>query len=455
MSRPRPSSCWRCTAAAGQADALAAYRRLHRTLDEELGIYPSLELRDLEAAILRQDPALDAPAAAASLTQAAPAVPVPAQLPPAVPAFAGRGAELARLDALLPPTAGPGRAGPGPAVTPVLSGTAGVGKTTLAVHWAHRVADAVPGRAAVRQPARLRSRRGRRWSRARRSVGSWRRSGCPRPGSRPTLPAQAALYRSLLAGKRVLVVLDNARDVEQVRPLLPGSPGCLAVVTSRDRLTGLVATDGAFPLTLDLLPAADARDLLARRLGPGRVASEPAAVDDIIAGCARLPLALTIAAARAAAQPQLPAGRARRRTARRDRTRSTRSRAAISPPMSGRCSPGPTARSARGAARLFRLLGLHPGPDIGRRRGGQPGRGPAGPGAGAAGRADPRAPAGRVRPGPVRVPRPAPRVRRRAGASPGQPGRPRRGGAPGAGPLPAHRPPGRDAAGAAFHAARP
>jgi DNA-binding SARP family transcriptional activator len=95
-----------------QADALAAYRRLHRTLDEELGIYPSLELRDLEAAILRQDPALDAPTAAATMTQAAPAVPVPAQLPPAVPAFAGRGPELARLDALLPPTAQPGPARP-------------------------------------------------------------------------------------------------------------------------------------------------------------------------------------------------------------------------------------------------------------------------------------------------------------------------------------------------------
>ena len=120
------------------------------------------------------------------------------------------------------------------------------------------------------------------------------------------LAGQAGLYRSLLAGKRVLVVLDNARDVEQVRPLLPGSPGCLAIVTSRNHLTGLVATEGAYPLTLDLLPAADARDLLARRLGAGRVDREPAAVDDIIAGCARLPLALTIAAARAATSPGFP-----------------------------------------------------------------------------------------------------------------------------------------------------
>jgi DNA-binding SARP family transcriptional activator len=129
----------------------------------------------------------------------------------------------------------------------------------------------------------------------------------------PDLPAQAALYRSVLAGQRVLVVLANARDAEQVRPLLPGSPGCMVIVTSRDRLSGLVATEGAHPLTLDLLTAADARDLLSRRLGPGRVTREPTAVDAIIAGCARLPLplALTVAAARA-----VPAGRHRRRAGR-------------------------------------------------------------------------------------------------------------------------------------------
>ncbi len=117
------------------------------------------------------------------------------------------------------------------------------------------------------------------------------------------LAARAGLYRSVLAGQRVLVVLDNARDVEQVRPLLPGSPGCLAIVTSRNHLTSLIAAEGAHPLTLGLLPAADARDLLTRRLGAERVAGEPDAVSDIIAGCARLPLALTIAAARAAAGP--------------------------------------------------------------------------------------------------------------------------------------------------------
>ena len=301
-------------------------------------------------------------------------MPVPAQLPPAVPAFAGRGRRAG------PPRRTPadhGPAGPGPAsaaVTSVLSGTAGVGKTALAVHWAHRVAARFPdGQLYVNlrgfDPA------GPPWSRARRCAGSWTRSGCPRPGSRPTLAAQAALYRSLLAGKRVLVVLDNARDAEQVRPLLPGSPGCLAVVTSRDQLTGLVATDGARPLTLDLLPAADARDLLTRRLGPGRVATEPAAVAEIIARCARLPLALTIAAARAATHPSFPlaalAAELREATHALDPFHggdsATDVRAVFS--WSYRAlSPG--------AARLFRLLGLHPGPDIGARRRGQPGRGP-------------------------------------------------------------------------------
>jgi hypothetical protein len=111
--------------------------------------------------------------------------------------------------------------------------------------------------------------------------------------------AQAALYRSLLAGKRMLVVLDNARDADQVRPLLPGASTALAVVTSRNQLTALVAADGAHPLTLDVLSPAEAHELLAHRLGAGRVAAEPDAVQQIITRCARLPLALAIAAARA------------------------------------------------------------------------------------------------------------------------------------------------------------
>jgi hypothetical protein len=113
--------------------------------------------------------------------------------------------------------------------------------------------------------------------------------------------AQAALYRSLLAGKRVLVVLDNARDAEQARPLLPGSPGCLVVITSRHQLPGLVAAEGAHSITLDLPSAADAHQLLARGLGDERLAAEPEAADEVIERCGRLPLALAVLAARAAA----------------------------------------------------------------------------------------------------------------------------------------------------------
>jgi DNA-binding SARP family transcriptional activator/tetratricopeptide (TPR) repeat protein len=340
-----------------QADALAAYRRLRCALGEELGVYPSQVLRDLEMAILRQDPALDTPAPAVALALTAPRVPVPAQLPSGVPAFAGRGAELASLDALLPAAA---RAAA--VIISALSGTAGVGKTALAVHWAHRVSERfpdgqlyvnlqgfAPGGAALEPSEAVR--------------GFLEAFGVPVARIPADLTGQAGLYRSMLAGKRVLVVLDNARDVEQARPLLPGSPGCLAIVTSRNHLTGLVAAEGAYPLTLDLLPAADARDLLTRRLGPARVASEPEAVDDIIACCARLPLALTIAAARAATSPSFPL--AVFATELREAAR------ALDPFHGG--DSGTDVRAvfswsyralSTEAARLFRLLGLHPGPDI-------------------------------------------------------------------------------------------
>src|SRR5204862_2228895 len=120
------------------------------------------------------------------------------------------------------------------------------------------------------------------------------------------LDAQCALYRTLLAGRRVLVLLDNARDADQVRPLLPGSPGCLVLITSRTRLPSLIAAEGAHLLPLDVLGHDEARDLLAHRLGAARLAAEPGAVDDLVELCARLPLALAIVAASAAIQPRQP-----------------------------------------------------------------------------------------------------------------------------------------------------
>jgi tetratricopeptide (TPR) repeat protein len=236
------------------------------------------------------------------------------------------------------------------------------GKTALAMHWAHQVRGEFPdGQLYVNlrgfDPACPAVDPGQ-------ALRGFLDAFAVPPERVPAgLDAQVGLYRSLLAGKRVLVVLDNARDAEQVRPLLPGSPGCLALVTSRNHLTGLIATDGAYPLGLDLLTLSEAHDLLARRLGAERVASEPEAAGEIVERCARLPLALAIVAARAAAKPGFPlavtAAELRHATATLD-------------PFDG----GDLATDVRtvfswsyralsmGAARLFRLLGLYPGPDI-------------------------------------------------------------------------------------------
>ena len=287
-----------------QADALAVYRRLRHTLGDQLGIDPSQLLRDLETGILQQDPSLDAPtallaavpappaavAAAVAAAVPVPVLPVPAQLPSAVPTFAGRGAELDSLGTILSGTARTSVA--------MISGTAGVGKTALAVHWARRVAERFPdGQLYV-------DLRGFDPGRAPLDPGEVVRGFLNALGVHVhRIPrgfdAQLGLYRSVLAGKRVLVLLDNARDAGQVLPLLPGSPGCVTIVTSRTQLTPLVATQGAWPLTLDLLTPEESRDLLGRRLGAGRVAAEGATAEKIIARCAGLPLALAIVAARA------------------------------------------------------------------------------------------------------------------------------------------------------------
>jgi len=233
--------------------------------------------------------------------------PVPAQLPPAVAAFAGRDAELDSLDTILFQVAWEAEGNGGAVIITAIAGTAGVGKTVLAVHWAHRVAAQFPDGqlyvnlrgfgptgAAVEPGQALQ--------------GFLEAFAVPPERIPASLDDQVALYRSLLAGKQVLVVLDNARNAEQVRALLPGSPGCLAVVTSRNRLTGLIAREGAHPLSLDVLTPRGARELLTGRLGAHRVDAEPEAAEEIITRCVRLPLALTIAAARAAASPGFPLG---------------------------------------------------------------------------------------------------------------------------------------------------
>jgi DNA-binding SARP family transcriptional activator/Flp pilus assembly protein TadD len=335
-----------------QAEALSAYRELAHRLAEELGIDPSPELRRLQESVLRADPALDAPAPPAV---AAPVV--PAQLPADVWGFTGRVSDLARLDAML----SDGQAGRAVIIS-AIAGTAGVGKTALAVHWAHRVRDKFPdgqlyvnlrgfdAGGSVMSPAEA----------VRAFLDALRMPPEQVPAS---LEAQVGLYRSLLADKRMLLVLDNARDAEQVRPLLPGAPGCLVLITSRNQLTSLVAVEGAHPVTLDLLAPAEARELLVRRLGRDRVAAEPGAVDEIIDRCARLPLALAIAAARAVTNPKFPlavlADELRQARGGLDAFAGedavTDVRAVLS--WSYRMLGAP-------AARLFRLLGLHPGPSL-------------------------------------------------------------------------------------------
>lgn len=306
-----------------RADALRLYERMRRRLAEELGTDPGPALQRLHRRILSEGPAY--------------APPVPQQLPAAPPAFTGRERELAVLDSL-------------PAVVTV-SGTAGVGKTALVVHWAHRAAARFPDgrlyadlhgfdpRGTAADPARV----------LRDFLDGL---GVPPSRIPDGTQAQVALYRSALSGRRMLIVLDNAADAGQVRPLLPSAPGCCVVVTSRLRLTGLAALDGARDLPLDLPTEEEAYTLLAARIGTARLAADPIAAREAIARCARLPLALALTAARAAAHPEFPLATI---TAGLDtlsgtpRTVFSWSYRALSP----------------GAARMFRLFGAIPSPDVG------------------------------------------------------------------------------------------
>jgi DNA-binding SARP family transcriptional activator/tetratricopeptide (TPR) repeat protein len=336
------------------ADALDCYTTTRQRLAEELGIDPAPELQRLQQTILRGDLDSGAPPPSISFS----ALVIPAQLPLEMTGFTGRGDELAQLNKILAETGEQ----PTAVVISAVSGTAGVGKSTLAVHYAHRVVDRFPdGQLYVN--LRGFDPTGSAMSPAE-AVRTFLDAFCvPAPRIPVSPEAQVGLYRSILAGRRVLIVLDNARDAEQVRPLLPGSPGCLVVVTSRNQLTSLVVAEGAHPLTLDLLSNTEARQLLVRRVGEDRAAAEPAAVDEIITRCVGLPLALAIVAARAATHPRFSL------EALADELREARGgldafgggeavadvRAVFSWSYHALSSE---------AAGLFRLLGLHPGPDV-------------------------------------------------------------------------------------------
>ncbi|OQD57459.1 hypothetical protein BM536_002810 [Streptomyces phaeoluteigriseus] len=381
-------------------EALRRYEDVRRHLADELGLDPGPELRALHRGILDHDlPAFTLPqpamgaltaspprrlvpstgddtfSASAPLTTGSAERPAPtgAQDPPSGPSHRPRPAQLPNDLAVFASretesawvlTAGrvPEGPGPGAARVVVIGGAAGVGKTTFAVHHAHQVAHLFPDgqlfvnlcgfhpRTPALDPALV-------------LHGFLTALGVPAQRIPEDTAARTALFRSTLAGRRVLVVLDNARDEEQVRPLLPNGSGCLTLVTSRSRLAGLVAGDGAHPLSLALPSETEAYEMLARRLGPERLDAEREATADIVRLCGRLPLALAVIASRAALDPVFPlstvADDLRGTDGRLDALTTfdadTDLRAVFS--WSYRALDQPSAR-------LFRLLALHPGPDI-------------------------------------------------------------------------------------------
>ncbi len=328
-----------------RADALEVYRRVHRRFADELGIDPGERLRQAHQAVLAGEP----PAARPRFR--------PRQLPPDVGTLAGRADLMSTLDTVLGPDRPPATHPP----IALLVGPAGVGKTTAAVHWAHRAARHFPdgqlfadlqGSSTVPALAPIEV-----LTRFSHALGV-------RPGHVPTeLADAAALYRSVLADRRVLIVLDNAAGPDQVRALLPAGPGCAVLITSRDRLGGLTAAVDARRVELAELPPDDSLALLAAVVGATRVRAEEEAARELVRLCAGLPLALRIVAANLALWPD----------------RSVRGYLAelAGPDLVTRLAvPGAEQQGVRrafdlsfdavsaAAARCFRLLGLVPGADV-------------------------------------------------------------------------------------------
>jgi tetratricopeptide (TPR) repeat protein len=340
------------------ADALDAYRRGRRLLVDELGIEPGDAIRLTLEAILRGESVGDLTAALLPIAVGPPAArtgatPVPRQLPADLTHFTGRGAQVDELGRSM---------SAGEAAIATVTGSAGVGKTALAVHWAHRVRHRFPdgdlyvdlhGYASIPPVS------------ATDALDACLRALDVPPDKIPrTEDARTGLFRSLLNGRRMLIVLDNAATAEQVRPLLPGTPDCAVVVTSRSTLAGLTVGHGARVIGVGSLPEADAVTLLGKVIGAARVAAEPEAAARVAWWCGHLPLALRIAAERIGRAPEatltdLAAELANTRTrldvlATDDET--TTVRAVFS--WSYRALPDDVARA-------FRLLGLHAGPDVG------------------------------------------------------------------------------------------
>jgi DNA-binding SARP family transcriptional activator/tetratricopeptide (TPR) repeat protein len=358
-----------------QSDALGHYEHTRRRLAQERGTDPGPPLRELHQRILTADATLAVPdQPAASISARTGRTVTPRQLPAPPGFFTGRAGELDRLTAMLDEQVPYGRlpAGPmadeleepgGTVVISAIGGSGGIGKTWLALHWAHRHLGRFPD--------------GQLWV----NLRGFDPAGAPRPAAAavrgfldalgvdpevvpPDPEAQIGLYRSLMAGKRMLVVLDNARDSSQVIPLLPGGSSCTVLITSRQRLTGLVTGHGARTLDLDVLAEDQARELLARYVGGRRLAAEPDAAAALLSGCAGLPLAISVVAARATAHPDFPlavlAAELRETATRLDALETGDLTASVRAVLS--CSY--QALQAQPAA-VFGQLGLAPGPDIG------------------------------------------------------------------------------------------
>ncbi|SCK10781.1 DNA-binding transcriptional activator of the SARP family [Streptomyces sp. SceaMP-e96] len=354
-----------------QAEALEHYHRTRLHLEDQLGIDPGPALSATYLAVLggksaAAPPGSDRPQAGpgprtgpgpvptALYGSDRPPVPPPsvAQLPPRIADFCGRTREIVAMDQKLDRLPGPDCV--------VLAGGGGAGKTTLAVHWAHRHKAEFPDgqlfadlRGFERPPMRPDT-----------VLGMFLRAlGVPEAKIPDPLTERSALYRSLLAGRRMLVLLDNAGTAEQARPLLPATPGCLAVVTSRRRLSGLVVRDGAALVTVGPFAAEDALELLGNVLGRPRLAADPAAARELVERCDRLPLALRIAAARLMAHPDWSLRCWTGKLA--DERRRLQELSAHDADLAVEASLYLSYRAlSSGAARLFRLLGLHPGPDV-------------------------------------------------------------------------------------------
>jgi len=358
---------------AGQAaEALDVFRRIRHHLADELGIDPGDALRKLEIAILRGEVeppqargdgdtradnrlSVDATQRGPHEIAAAPAKHVPRQLPAASRLFTGRATELAALSRTL--NTDTGHTVP----ISVISGVGGVGKTWLALHWAQRNVDSFPdgqlfvnlrgfdpSGSPVSPELALR--------------GFLAALGIEATAIPQDLDGQVSLYRSVVADKRMLIVADNAKDLEQVLPLVPGGPRSMVLITSRDRLTGLIATQGADPVPLDVLPQGDARCLLEARLGAQRLFDDPGAVDELLTYCAGLPLALSIVAGRAQEHPDF-----------RLSVFAAELRDAVTRLGALDDDPGASVRAVLSCsyttlpteqARVFCLIGLAPGPDI-------------------------------------------------------------------------------------------